>query len=220
VGIVPPRVTDNAVARWANQRGDDWVNSYRDSWDLPYRRILVEHVAPFEPSSVLELGCNAGPNLRLLAEQFPDARVSGIDVNPPAIREARRSLAALPNVTVTEEDLRSELARLDDATVDCVVSCFALAYIDPDEIESVLGHACRVTRKGLILMEPHPEPGQQAEPSGWQHDYSALLNREHLVVRTEMLESRDRSGEMNAVTIASHARQPRLEALGNEGGDG
>jgi hypothetical protein len=34
-------------------------------------------------------------------------------------------------------------------------------------------------------------------------NYAALLNRDYVTARTEILEDRDRAGELNAVTIAS-----------------
>ena len=184
------------------------MKGYRDSWDRPHRRLLVDLVVRFEPvSSVLELGCHAGPNLRLLGKRFPDARITGTDVNLPAIEAARQSLAELSNVTANHSDLRSELVSLDDNSVDCIVSCFALAYVDPEEIGDVLGHAWRAARKALILMEPHPGPDQTAEQSGWRHDYATLLKRAGCpYVRTEPLELDNRAGELNAVTIAVKVR--------------
>jgi SAM-dependent methyltransferase len=202
-GISPPRTTEDTMAFWAAQRDPAWVEGYRDSWDRPYRRVLVEQISSVEPlSSVLELGCHAGPNLRLLAARFPNARVMGVDVNEAALAEARRSLTGFPNVTVACGDLRGELERLEDRSVDCVVSCFVLAYVDPSEIGGVLEQAWRVARKGLALMEPHPRSDQPAEQSGWRHDYVALLTRADAVVSTQWLAEGDRLGELNAVTIA------------------
>jgi cyclopropane fatty-acyl-phospholipid synthase-like methyltransferase len=41
-----------------------------------------------EPKSVVEVGTGAGEVLRLLAEKFPDARLTGFDISPDAIRLA------------------------------------------------------------------------------------------------------------------------------------
>jgi hypothetical protein len=137
VGVRPPRTTDDAAADWASRRGDEWLKRYVDTWDQPHRHLLVERVARFEPlSSVLELGCHAGPNLRLLADRFPDARITGTDVNLAAVEEARRSLAGLANVAVEHADLRVK------------------------DVSEVLGQAWRATRKALVLMEPQPAPDQ------------------------------------------------------------
>lgn len=205
IGVKPPRTSDDVAAEWAAREDAAWVMGYRDSWDRGYRHLFVDRVARFEPvSSVLELGCHSGPNIRLLATRFPDALITGIDVNLPAIEEARRSLAHFPNVTTRHTDLRPELARLEDNGIDCVVSCFALAYVDPDDIDEVLRQAWRVARKGLVLMEPHPGPGQAAEPSGWRRDYGTLLTSAGCRrVSTEPLDPGDRTGGLNAVTIAA-----------------
>lgn len=208
VGIHPPRTTDDVANDWARRGGEEWLKGYGESWDRPHRHLLVECVAQFEPiSSVLELGCHAGPNLRLLATRFPDATISGVDVNLASIEEARRSLGEFPNVIAKHADLRRELESTHNDAVDCIVSCFALAYIDPQAVVEVLGNAWRATSKALILMEPHPWPDQTADPSGWRHDYPALLERAGCpTAQTEALDRDSRVGELNAVTIAAKAR--------------
>ena len=58
---------------WGNDQhvndSQEWVKSYWDSRDHPHRSLLVKCIAEFSPvSGILEIGCNCGPNLYLLAE--------------------------------------------------------------------------------------------------------------------------------------------------------
>jgi hypothetical protein len=205
LGMTLPRTTDDLARDWATGADAQWIERYRESWDRPYRHVLVDQVGRFEPvSSVVELGCHVGPNLRLLASRFPRARIVGVDVNLPAIEEARRSLAGFPNLTTKCVDLRDELASLEANSVDCIVSCFALAYVAPEDVEDVLRGALEAVRKALVLMEPHPASYQLEEPSGWRHDYLGLLQSVGCAdARTKFLQRGVRHGELNAVTIGT-----------------
>lgn len=42
---------------------------------------------------ILSFGCASGEELLTLATRFPDARITGIDINPLAVRRARRRMA-------------------------------------------------------------------------------------------------------------------------------
>ena len=66
---------------------DDWVRGYWDSRNHLHRSFLVERISKFFPSSILEIGCNCGPNLYLLAQKFPRAEIVGVDINPLAVQK-------------------------------------------------------------------------------------------------------------------------------------
>lgn len=62
---------------------DEWVLGYWNSRHHSHRILLLESLARFAPlESVLEVGCNCGPNLFRIAERFHDTRLIGIDINP------------------------------------------------------------------------------------------------------------------------------------------
>jgi len=65
---------------------DEWVLSYWDSRGHPHRQFLADRISLFAPfDSILEVGCNCGPNLYLVAQKFPGADIRGIDVNSRSI---------------------------------------------------------------------------------------------------------------------------------------
>lgn len=49
---------------------NDWIKGYWDSQDHPHRPFLIERISKFSPNSILEIGCNCGPNLHLLAKKI------------------------------------------------------------------------------------------------------------------------------------------------------
>lgn len=53
-------------------QGSNWAKGYCESADHPHRQLLLERILAYAHlESVLEIGCNTGPNLYLLAQKLP-----------------------------------------------------------------------------------------------------------------------------------------------------
>jgi SAM-dependent methyltransferase len=168
---------------WGDE-GGDWVKGYWDSRNHSHRSYLVERISRFSPSSILEIGCNCGPNLYLLAKKFPDAEIRGIDINPMAIQKGNEWLAreGIPNVKLSvgkADDLRE----FQDKAFDVVFTDAVLIYIGPDKIRTVIQEMLNTVRRALILVEQHyfESRGEDADGLGvyrsgrWIRDYVGLL---------------------------------------------
>jgi ubiquinone/menaquinone biosynthesis C-methylase UbiE len=165
---------------------DDWIKSYQDSQNHPHRTFLVETISKFNPSSILEVGCNCGPNLCLLAKKFPDAKIIGIDINPIAVQKGNEWLAQerISNVKLLESKA-DELRQFQDKSFDVVFTDAVLIYIGPDKIKEVLKEMIRITCRALILVEWHSFEPQRKDLYGhgvyylgcWKRDYVALLKQ-------------------------------------------
>jgi ubiquinone/menaquinone biosynthesis C-methylase UbiE len=128
----------------------------------------------------LEIGCNCGPNLYLLARRFPDVEIVGIDINPAAVQKG--------NDWFTQEGIKNvklllgkadELGQFKDKSFDIVFTDAVLIYIGPDKIKEVIKGMLGITRKALILFEWHSF-GCASHPLGvhvghWMRDYVSLL---------------------------------------------
>jgi trans-aconitate methyltransferase len=168
---------------WERQRGEAWVARYWNDLHAPRRDMIIDAIRDSfgEPESVLDVGCNAAPNLRRVHEEFPRCRLAGFDVNVEAVEYARTRFAEMG----TTADLwigtfDDELARLGPGSFDLVISSFALAYVPPRDMPRILGNCARIARRGLVLAEPLPFDAQRPEGvlSGtpdWRHDYRRLL---------------------------------------------
>ena len=170
---------------WGKEN-NDWIESYRDSLHHLHRPFLIEKISKFNPSSILEIGCNCGPNLHLLAKKFPDAKIIGIDINPMAVQKG--------NEWLVEEDISNirlsvgkadELVQFQDKNFDIVFTDAVLIYIGPDKIKEVMKEMIRITRQTLIFMEWHSFESQGKDSYGlgvyeqgiWKRDYVALLKQ-------------------------------------------
>jgi hypothetical protein len=167
---------------------DDWVTGYWDSREHSHRVFLLERIAEYFPfSSLLEVGCNCGPNLYLLARKFPYVNFNGVDINPVAIEKGNELFAA-EDVTSVELSVAQadNLAQFPDKSFDILLTDSLLMYIGPDKIMRAITEMIRVTRRALVLLERHCF---QSDHDGlgvyrynaWERDYVALLS--HFIPR-------------------------------------
>jgi ubiquinone/menaquinone biosynthesis C-methylase UbiE len=165
---------------WGNA-GGDWIKSYWNSQNHSHRPFLIDKISTLSPiSSILEIGCNCGPNLYLLAKKFPDAEIRGIDINPIAVQRGNEWFAqdGIKNVQLMVGKA-DELAQFKDRSFDIVFTDAVLIYIGPDKIKKVIKGMLRITGKALTLLEWHSF-GRAADPRGvyvghWMRDYISLL---------------------------------------------
>lgn len=154
------------------------------SIEHPHRAFLLERARRFAPlESILEVGCDGGANLLLLARAFPHAQLYGVDINARAIATAQALLAGAGSGEVTFRVGRAhDLRPLADRSVDLVLTDATLMYIGSDRIRQTLRELVRVARKGMLLNEWHlfapPGPAGQVHrwyDAHWVHDYERLL---------------------------------------------
>jgi len=165
-----------------NNKESDWLRGYWDSVNHPHRALLIDHVLKYSLESALEIGCNCGPNLRVLADRSPGIRLAGIDINKEAIKNGNIWLhnEGYHNAMLFEGQA-DDLSQFPDNSFDVVFADAVLIYIGPDKIRSVIQEMIRVARKGVVLMEWHD--GETNQGSGtfvfgrglWKRNYRALI---------------------------------------------
>lgn len=175
--------------RWANRHitgkddwnsGNNWVMGYWNSAGHSHRSLLIEKISLFSPESILEVGCNCGPNLYLLAKKFPKAEIKGIDVNPKAVEIGNKLFKdeSLNNVELFLGKA-DKLSRFPDNFFDVVFTDAVLIYVGPDKIRKVIKEMVRVSRKAIISLEWHSDEDSQGSGvscSGkWKRNYVKLF---------------------------------------------
>jgi len=149
--------------------------------DHPHRNFLIEQISVLSPiRSILEIGCNSGPNLYLLAKKLPDAELRGIDINKHAVEYGNKKFK--------EEGIKNAILSIGKADVldsfkdnsfDIVFTDAVLMFIAQDKIKKVLRELIRIGRKALVLMEWHcfelKSPHLSCYTTHWVRDYVALL---------------------------------------------
>src|SRR5688572_22982158 len=141
-----------------------------DSWQAEHRQSVIQAIARLDVHSVYEIGCGAGPNLRLLRERYPKMLLTGGELH-----KGHREFA---NQHFPVEHL--ELPEIPKGTYDCILSLYTLAYVE--NVAPVLRGLYDNGNKYLVLIEPsaHAHPfwaagfyEGHALPS-FVHDYRTL----------------------------------------------
>lgn len=177
--------TAEAAQWWARPRAadavDHWIETYQHSLGSRHRTAILSAVQAIpDVKSVLEVGSHCGPNLMRLAQGCPRIeQLTGVEINAQAVEAGTRWAARLgfaERVAFQQGRVPDVTSSLPDACVDVVLSCYALAYIAPTDLDAVLYEMGRLARKAIIVAEPmdrsHPERMTlSSDYHEWTHDY-------------------------------------------------
>lgn len=161
---------------------------YWNSVTAPQRGWAIEAVALLGGAkSLLEIGCQSGPNLRALHAVWPQMQLSGLDVNAGALDAGRAFMAdeGIADVDLAAGAVPDALVAMASKSVDVVLSVYCLAYLGPDRILDAVIESLRVARRAVVFIEPMIARGADPiERSGadsdyveWHYDYVSLLDR-------------------------------------------
>ena len=108
----------------------------------------------------LDVGCGTGRLLAFLHGAWPGMRLTGLDLSPPYLAEARRLIGRTARVKLIEG--AAEALPFDDASLDFVVSSFLLHELPPDIRAAALREMARVAKPdGLVVVVDSIQKGDQ-----------------------------------------------------------
>jgi spore coat polysaccharide biosynthesis protein SpsF len=132
---------------WAGDFGDAYIerNAEAGAARGPFwQRVL----AGLDVSSVLEVGCNVGPNLRWLQELVEPPSVFGVDVNEEALQRVRRDLPRVNAVASSARDLPFR-----DRRFDLVFTTGVLIHLPPSVLPLAMAEIVRCSRRYVLCGE-------------------------------------------------------------------
>jgi SAM-dependent methyltransferase len=160
-------------------KGKRWSREYIGSTNHPHREQIINAISSFAPLvSMLEIGCNSGPNLMLLAQRFPDAIIYGVDINKQAIRTGKKMLEAQNIKNIELFTCKADaLDWVADKSMDVVFTDAVLMFIGTDKIRKIITEMGRIFRKALVCNEYHSVSPPKGNYDGgtWVHDYQCLI---------------------------------------------
>jgi ubiquinone/menaquinone biosynthesis C-methylase UbiE len=173
--------TDKFFWKFRHVFDHNWPDSYisKESLNYPYRKLLAGKMASYYPfENVLEIGCASGPNLVLLAKEYPKADFYGIDISRKAIDGGKVFLKKnnIENVFLKQGDAEN-LTGFSDKSMDIVFTDAVLIYINKDRIGPLIKEMARVAKKALVFLEWHTE-GNSYYNGHWIHNYETLLKEQ------------------------------------------
>lgn len=175
-----------------------WAKISLNTHELEHRKGLVSIISTFDDiDSVFELGCAAGPNLRLLRSKLPQANLSGSDINHHCVATGNKFFTS-------NGDLKSHLYHkssdqldfIEDKTIDVSFTQGCLLLLPPSKISSTLEELFRISRKGLVLHEYHNGDAVKGyfDEGRWVYNYVRLIQDICPHAKTEIFASSFRGG--------------------------
>ena len=141
---------------------------------------------------MLEIGCAAGPNLRLLRKNLPKATLVGIDINKKCVSAGNYYFQSV-------NDLNSHLYAkstdsinfFPDNSFDICFTQGCLLLLPPNKIYQALSDIIKLSRKGMILQEFYKEGATAGffDEGRWVYDYKYLINKISPKAKIEMYKS-------------------------------
>jgi len=136
-------------------------------------------VTPLDRSHWLDIGCGVGVAHGLMAPRV--GQLTGVDVSAEAI-----AIAQSKNGGVDYHVADSERLPFDDASFDCSTTMCVMHHVQPQQWESFVAEAWRVTKPGgLFAVYEHNPINPMTRWAVWRcpFDHDAVLLRARKVIR-------------------------------------
>ncbi|PSJ51749.1 pseudaminic acid biosynthesis-associated methylase [Kumtagia ephedrae] len=132
---------------WAGEFGDEYVN--RNRYDISATLAMFSRILSkaYDVSSIFELGCNIGQNLRALKLLKPGSTISGVEINKTAHANAVKDFPGVINGSILEIDPASV------GDVDLVFTKGVLIHINPERLPEVYDKMAAIGRKYVLISE-------------------------------------------------------------------
>ena len=155
---------------WAGDFGDAYSDRNRDAGRErePFWRDVLDRTGP---DCILEVGANVGANLAWLRHLRPSARLTGLDVNAPAIVELSRRVAGVNGVVGTARALP-----FADGSFDLVATVAVLIHQSAEALPVALAESVRCTSRWLLCAELYTPT---TTPVEWRGQSGALIKRDY-----------------------------------------
>ncbi|MBV8599356.1 MAG: class I SAM-dependent methyltransferase, partial [Actinobacteria bacterium] len=145
-----------------------------------YTDEIVRRCADLRLRSVLEVGCNAGRNLAVLAARHPLERIAGVDIGEEAIEVAQSELAD-DRWELHVRDVMADGLPSFAEPFDVVFSMASLIHMEPGPAKRALVESMwSLTGRRLVLVEaqaakPGPLDRGVSDSPFWLDDYRTYV---------------------------------------------
>ena len=161
---------------WSGAFGNDYTKRNQVEWRerLPFWESAIDFM---HPTTVLEVGCNAGWNLLAIHECDRSIELMGIDVNASAIEQARQNGIEAQNISV-----RALSSYYDAGSLDLVFTAGVLIHVAPEDIQDVMRTIVAAAGRYVMAIEYEADKEEEVEYRGhagklWKRPYGMLYQQ-------------------------------------------
>lgn len=158
---------------WGGAFGDDYTERNRPKWEdrVPFWRRILETT---NAQSVLEIGCNAGWNLRAIRSLNEKAMMSGVDLNDKALHEAQEAGFDVERVAGHDVD-----KAFGHGACELAFTSGVLIHVHPDELKQTMIAIRDVSSQYVLAVEYDSPEEREIEYRGnkqalWARPFGAL----------------------------------------------
>ena len=148
-----------------------YTNENESKYNQEFAKFIRDLATSLRSSSVLEVGCNIGNDLK----EFPEGvEVHGLDLNEDALEIAKQKL---PSFKFKKGSILE--IPFEDSSIDFVFTHYLLNYIPEQEMEKAIKELFRVSKKYILTCELFDENESQLEGEiqSWKRNvYKRWLN--------------------------------------------
>lgn len=170
---------------WAGEFGHEYHK--RNRVEIATRLPFWESAMQYDPEvrSVLEVGCGPGWNLLAINQVHPGVELHGVDVNAPAVEEARQ--AGIDAHVCTAAALTSVVER---DSIDLVFTCGMLIHVAPEDLDAAMQAIIDVSAKYVLAVEYAAQKEEDVEYRGfhgklWRRPFGKLYTDKGLTLLSE-----------------------------------
>jgi len=145
---------------------DRYTSENEARYNEEFAKFTRDLATSLRCTSVLEIGCGTGIDLRLFPDTF---QIHGIDLNDNALDIAKEKLtiANFKNASITN-------LPFEDSSIDFVFTHQLLNYLDEDTLEKGIAEMYRVARKYIMNCEKFEETEKQIDEN---HKFCNMYKR-------------------------------------------
>lgn len=161
------------------QRFDRVAKTYDDyaliAKDVAQRLLSRLQAIKIEPQHIVDLGCGTGVMTQLLESQYPDVKVTGIDLSQNMLNEFKKKHQWITHCTA------ASVLPFPDKTVDLVVSSLMLPWVENSE--QVFKEVRRVLKDDAIFVYSTFGPDTFTE---FRQAWAQVDNNAHVHIALDM----------------------------------
>jgi len=162
--------------------------------------------------SILELGCGSGRITRLLAEMYPTAQITALDLSTDRLEAARLHCAGAANIRFVQHDFYSDTP-LPGAGYDASIAVEVLLHHPRAAVRSLIGQLSAISSFIMNIDWSEAWPWKPPEHV-WIHDYQAVYAEAGLNCATFVLPQKIDGMQQKLFIASKKMTRQMVELLG------